>query len=124
MTSFAKSGDEFGSQASHVDTTGTQAFGMNVWGLDEMSDRRTELLLQIENTRSRLSEVHETLDLPDHITVTRMQLDHLDSVVLGGQNPVKGLRFWSPSRLNLFGTQRLRYSRLENSDCNSHRPQH
>ena len=84
MTSFAKSGDEFGSQASNVDTTGPQAFGMDVLGLDEMSDRRTELLLQLENTRSRFSEVHETLNLPDHITVTRMQLDHIDSGVLGG----------------------------------------
>ena len=123
IANFAKSGDELDSQASNVNTTGAQAFGMDIRGLDEMGDRRTELLLQLENTRSRPREVYEALDLRNHITVTRMQLDHLDSGVLGGQYPVKGLRFRSSRHLDLFGTHRQRYSCLEDNHCNSHCPQ-
>ena len=76
---------------------------MDVTRFDEMGDRLTELLLEFEDLRRRLSEMHEALDLLDHITVAGMQLDDLDTGVLRGQYPVKNLGFRSRPTLDHLG---------------------
>ena len=86
-------GDELFGQPSKLDTVSMQTFGMNVTRLDEMGDRLTKQLLEFEDLRRRFSEMHEALDLLDHIAVAGMQLDDLDAGVLRGQYPVKKLGF-------------------------------
>ena len=78
-------------QAGHRDALLLPALGMIADLLDEVRDRVAEPFLQLEDVGRRLAEVHQAVDLPDHVAVARMQLDDLDPVVLRGEHPVPGL---------------------------------